>query len=271
MFVSNNIDIVVQIGEFGMKSVFKTIICFASVASLVFGLGACKKDSDDTTQVSRYSYTPSAAFDEEEETKEDATASFDELQKEFTKDDSWKKNYRVTYEYFNAEQAQGTVRILEQRTENAFTAEYLDTGAVLYYKANGNDTDYYVITPETDRQVHSLLKGKKFRTLSSMFMKLSNVDSNLPKQSNVLYMYDEIVAGRNCHKYIQRAYANAALTQSVYVWIDAEYGFAAKCEAYDAADNLTANWVIEEFETGEVKDADVIPDISAYEFTDEVG
>ena len=102
-------------------------------------------------------------------------------------------------------------------------------------------------------------------------MKLSNVDATMPAQSNVLYMYDEIIAGRNCHKYIQRAYADAKLTESVYVWIDAQYGFAMKCEDYDAADVLKTSWEVTEFAAGGVTADDVVIDLSQYSFTEEVG
>ena len=186
-------------------------------------------------------------------------------------DTSWQKNFRADYEYYNPEQSITTMSIREKKSAGAFTVEYVDTKSILYYKANGNDTDYYVIMNGEEEQVHSVLEGKHFSTLSSMFMKLTQVKADLPTQSNVLYMYDEEVAGRQCHKYIQRAYSGGELKESVYVWIDAEYGFAAKCEAYDENNILTVMWRLNSFETGTLKDEDVFIDLTEYTFGETVG
>ena len=250
-----------------MKIFYKTIIVTFLLILSLFCFSSCGSSDEEEDTTGGYVYTP-ATTDFTEETTTDSSS---DLQSAFDKDLSWQKNFDVTYEYFNSEQDENSVRIRERKTEKAFTVEYLDSGELLYYRANGNNTDYYVIVPDESEQLHSVLEGKRFKSLSSMFMKLSNVDESLPKQSNVLYMYDEIVSGRNCHKYIQRAYSEGMLTQSVYVWIDAQYGFAAKCEAYNAEDQLTTMWEIEEFQTDTLKSSDVIIDISDYKFNEEVG
>ena len=186
-------------------------------------------------------------------------------------DKTWQRNFYAEYEYYNPEQSPVTMKIVEKKSQNAFTVEYVDTNSVLYYKADGNDTDYYVLIDNQEQQVHSVLEDKPFTSLSSMFMKLTELDRNLPSQSNVLYMYDEEVAGRPCHKYIQRAYSGGKLTQSVYVWIDKEFGFAAKCEAYDENNIMTVMWRLNSFETGKLSDADVFIDLSQYKFEEATG
>ena len=234
---------------------------------LASGLTGCRGKSGGEEGTSRYNYTPAESTTEEEETEK----SPGDFQKAFVKDLSWQKNYTVKYRYYNAAQSVENAPITEKRASTAFSVEYDDTGLLLYYRANGDDTDYYVIDPAGGEMTHSVLTGKKISSLSSLFMKLSNVDATLPAQSNVLYMYDEIVAGRNCHKYIQRAYSAAKLTESVYVWIDAQYGFAMKCEDYDAADVLKTAWEVTEFSAGGVTADDVYVDVSAYQFSEEVG
>ena len=214
-----------------------------------------------------YTYTPVT----ETSTEEATTDVIKDFQKAFVKDLSWQRNYMVEYRYYNAAQSVENAEIREKRASTAFSVEYLNTGLLLYYRANGDDTDYYVIDPAGSGQMHSLLPGKKISSLSSLFMKLSNVDATLPAQSNVLYMYDEIIAGRNCHKYIQRAYADAKLTESVYVWIDAQYGFAMKCEDYDASETLKTSWEVTEFAAGGVTADDVYIDVSINQFSEEVG
>ena len=228
----------------------------------------CKKGKENEEVPSKYNYTPAA---ETTSPDEETTGSIGDFQKAFIKDLSWQKNYQVTYRYYNPSQDVNNAEIREKRAANAFTVEYLDTGLTLYYKAKDEDTDYYVIDPAQGANMHSVIAGKKIASLSSLFMKLSNVDATLPAQSNVLYMYDEIVAGRNCHKYIQRAYSNAKLTESVYVWIDAQYGFAMKCEDYDAAEILKTSWEVTEFSAGTLTEEDVALDLSIYQFSEEVG
>ena len=235
---------------------------------LLTAAAGCKKKKGGEEVPSRYNYTPAPETTEPEVTTEDAR----DFQKAFQKDLSWQKNYLVRYRYFNAAQNVDNAEIVEKRASTAFSVEYTDTGLLLYYKANGNNTDYYVIDPASGSgPVHSVIAGKQISSLSSMFMKLSNVNATLPAQSNVLYMYDEPVAGRACHKYIQRAYADAKLTETVYVWIDAEYGFAMKCEDYGADDQLKTSWEVTEFSAGGVTAEDVYVDLSAYQFTEEVG
>lgn len=234
------------------------------LAAVTLTLSSCKGANSSEESSTGYEYKPSGS----DATTENVT---DAVEKEIVVDNSWKHNFRVNYRYYNPEQSITTMNIEEKKSSTAFTVQYIDTHSILYYKANGNDTDYYVIIDQQDEQVHSVLKGKKFSTLSSMFMKLSVVSSDLPSQKNVLYMYDEEVAGRNCHKYIQRAYSDGVLTESVYLWIDAQYGFVAKCEAYDKDNVLSVMWEVEEFVTGTLKDEDVFLDLSGYTFKEEVG
>lgn len=242
---------------------FLTFIILLTALSL----SSCNDEPGTEETETGYEYTPSGS--ESESTTENSNE--DELQKKINIDNSWQKNFSVSYEYYNPEQSISTMKINEKKSSSAFTVEYVDTKSVLYYKANGDDTDYYVIIDNEDEQVHSVLEGKSFSGLSSMFMKLTVLSPELPSQSNVLYMYDEEVAGRNCHKYIQRAYSDGKLTQSVYVWVDAEFGFAAKCEAYDADNKLTVMWKTESFETGTLQDEDVFIDISEYSFKENAG
>lgn len=251
-----------------MKHVKPAALALAALMLLTALVGCGKKKNEGEEVPSKYNYIPAA---ETTGGEEETTAEIRDFQKAFVKDLSWQKNYTVKYNYYNAAQSVDNAEIVEKRASTAFSVEYTDTGLLLYYKANGDDTDYYVIDPTGAQTLHSVLSGKKIASLSSLFMKLSNVEATLPAQSNVLYMYDEIVAGRNCHKYIQRAYAAAKLTESVYVWIDAQYGFAMKCEDYDAADVLQTSWEVKEFSAGGVTADDVYVDLSQYQFSEEVG
>jgi hypothetical protein len=235
------------------------LISLLLCAGIVLCLASCGSSGTEDETTTNYSYIPQGF---EATTQGDAATPGDTI----NVDKSWQRNFSAEYEYYNPEQSPVTMKIREKKSQNAFTVEYVDTKSILYYKADGNNTDYYVIIDNQEQQAHSVLENKPFSTLSSMFMKLTELDKNLPSQSNVLYMYDEEVAGRPCHKYIQRAYSDGKLTQSVYVWIHKEYGFAAKCEAYDKDNTLSVMWRLNSFETGKLTDTDVFIDISQYNF-----
>lgn len=245
-----------------MKSI-KVLISVLLCAVLALSLASCGASGTEDETTTNYSYIPQGL----ESTTSDGNKPSDTI----NVDKSWQRNFSAAYEYYNPEQSPVTMKINEKKSQNAFTVEYVDTNSVLYYKADGNNTDYYVIIEGEDEQVHSVLENKPFSSLSSMFMKLTEIDRNLPSQSNVLYMYDEEVAGRPCYKYIQRAYSGGKLTQSVYVWIDKEFGFAAKCEAYDEDNIMTVMWRLNSFETGSLSDSDVFIDLSQYNIADEAG
>jgi hypothetical protein len=235
-----------------LAAVTAAIMCAATLAS-------CK--NGNTTSGESYSYNSKSG-----DTTDSAVA---DPEKKINVNTSWQGNFRITYDYYNATSDEDTVKIVETRNDNAFTAEYPDGGSTLYYVSHGNDTDYYVIVDSEGKAVHSLLKNSRFSDISTTFMKLSTVSSSMPSLSNVMYMYDENVAGRVCHKYVQRAYTGGEVTETVYIWIDSEYGFAAKCESYDSSDTLRVKWETKSFETGSVGENDISVDFSKYTVVEE--
>ena len=124
------------------------------------------------------------------------------------------------------------------------------------------------MVPSEEQYVHSVLKGKSISELSSTYMKLTAVAEDLPTYTNVLFMADETVAGRACKKYIQRAYTDGKVTETVYVWVDSLFGLCLKCEDYDADDVLQTYWETISFSTGRVTDSSFGFDLSIYDFTE---
>ena len=186
----------------------------------------------------------------------------------FTVDASWQNNFFAEYLYYNKELGGDTVRIREIKTETAFEAEYPANGSFFYYVEDGGDLISYTGVPDEDTFTRAVMEGKSAADISSTFMKLSAVDASLPSLSNVLYMENETVAGRTCKKYIQRAYQDGAVTATVYIWIDAEFGFAAKCESYDKNNELETSWELVQFEAGSVTDSRFDVDPGDYDFTE---
>ena len=245
-----------------MNDTVKKVVCTVLLIASAYGFAACSKEEQQPTTES-YIYHPAGDVSEGDTQNSSAPAG------KINADASWKNNFTVNYTYFNNSQGEGKINVCEKRSENFFSAEDTDSGDMLFYKMNGSDIDSYVIVPDEKEQVHSVIAGKSLSDLSSTFMKLSEVDEGLPSLSNVMYMYDEQVAGRDCAKYVQRAYSGGELTKTVYVWVDAQYGFAAKGEVYDGETKLTASWETTSFAAGNVKDGDVEIDLSAYTFVEE--
>ena len=186
----------------------------------------------------------------------------------FTVNPVWQKNFDAEYKYFDKNTSDDTVTIKETRSEKAFCAKYPSSGNLVYYKANNVAIDCYTVVPSEEQYVHSVITGKSINDLSSTYMKLTAVSEDFPSYSNVLYMSDETVAGRACKKYIQRAYTDGKMTETVYIWVDAEYGFAMKCEDYDAENVLQTYWETVSFSTGNVLESSIGVDISKYQFTE---
>ena len=186
----------------------------------------------------------------------------------FTVNSAWQKNFEVEYKYYDKNTSEETVTIREARSEKAFCAKYPASGNLVYYKANNIAIDCYTVVPAEEQYMHSVITGKSISDLSSTYMKLTAVSEELPGYTNVLYMADETVAGRTCKKYIQRAYTDGKMTETVYIWVDAEYGFALKCEDYNAENVLQTYWETVSFSTGNVLESSIGVDISQYQFTE---
>ncbi len=243
-----------------MKPYFIQCVASLAAAAALLALPACGRNEEEPSS-GPYVYTPGVQTESGEETSADTSVKI-------TVDKSWQDNFSLQYSYFDRSQSADTVTIRETRIDDAFCAEYTDKGAILYYKENGRDIDYYVIMKDAEN-VHSVVKRKSINELSSTFMKLADVSEELPSYTNVMYMYEESVCGRPCKKFIQRAYQNGEAKETVYVWVDSVYGFAAKGESYDENDELQVSWELKSFKTGSITASDIHVDPAAYTFTEQ--
>lgn len=242
-----------------MKALITKAAALSAAGVLLFTLAACKKKEEDVA-TDPYVYTPQG-----QTAAEGQTALPEEAR--FTVNQAWQKNFTLQYKYFDLSQSAETVTIRETRAEKSFAAEYVNNGDILYYKENGGNVDCFMII-KGEENVHSVIKGKSIGDLSSTFMKLSEVSASMPSLSNVLYMNEENVAGRACKKYIQRAYQNGVAKETVYVWVDKEYGFAARGESYDENNKLTVSWELVQFQAGGVTDGSIRVNLDDYTFTE---
>lgn len=241
------------------------------LTALVSGLlSACGQTEKPTVPQEGYSYDPG---DSEPTVSEGAdepdSVSGVPANEGFAVDASWQKNFLAEYLYFDEQLGKERVRVKEVKTSSAFEAKYPVSGNFFYYKADGTDLLVYTAVPDEDLYTKSVEKGKSVSDISSTFMKLSAVDPAFSALANVLYIEDDTVAGRPCKKYIQRAYTDGKATDTVYIWIDSEYGFASKCEAYNADEDLTTYWELLLFETGSVTASAIDVDVDDYAFEED--
>ena len=243
-----------------MKTYRKAALSLLLAAAAVIGLAACRENHEPTT-LPDYSYFS----DDTTLPSETAPAGEDEA---FKVNESWQKNFIAEYKYYDGSVSEDTVMIRETRCETAFAAEYPASGNLIYYVADGGDIDCYTVAPAEKQYMHTVVKNKSIADISTTLMKLTYVSEDLPERANILYIGEESVSGRTCKKYIQRAYTDGAVTETVYVWVDAQYGFAMKCEDYDADDTLKTYWEVTSFSAGGVTQAEIGVDLSAYSFTE---
>ncbi|MCH5197842.1 MAG: hypothetical protein J1E34_02945 [Oscillospiraceae bacterium] len=246
----------------------RSLIFFGMIlfAVMIFAFSSCTNKNDiDTT--SDYSYisqddlTNAGSSGAENNPSSDKTNSF-------IVDTSWQKNYSAEYKYFDAAASKETVTIKEMKSKASFSASYPDSGNFIYYTENDGDIDCYTVIPAEKQYIHSVIENQSIDGISSTLMKLTGVSEELPKLANVLYMNDEEISGRSCKKYIQRAYTDGEVTETVYIWIDSEFGFALKCEDYNADNELKTYWEVMLLSVGTVEDKDIAIDLSAYSFTE---
>ena len=243
-----------------MYRLVKICALLTAVLLTVLAAAACTPDKPNPTEPD-YTYKtqdPSEPYTGASETAET-----------FEVDPSWQQNYIAEYRYYDRAKQVDSVTIREARCDIAFLASYPLSGNLIYYTANSEGLDCYTVVPSERQYVHSVLKDKHIAGLSSTLMKLTAVSGDMPTYSNVMFMGEETVGGRACKKYIQRAYENGALTETVYVWVEQQFGFAMKCEDYNASDELQTYWEVLSFKTGGVTVSDFGIDLSKYHFLED--
>ncbi len=229
------------------------VLCFTS----------CSNGAEENESTTAYEYIPSGS-----ETTSGESESSGEPE-ELKIDRSWTKNFDITYSVLNPEVSPVPINIREIKADNVYSIEYLDGSSFYCWKQNGSDVDEYIVIANAEEQVHKVYKDKSVSRVDVLFRQSSEIEKDFPLLSNVFYEFDEVVAGRQCSKYIQRAYKDGKATATIYVWIDKEFGFAVKEEEYDGNDRLVTRLEVIEFSSGNTTDEDVTFDVSQYTFKEE--
>lgn len=182
---------------------------------------------------------------------------------------TWSDNYYAMFTYYCPAQGYDTATVIsERKAANSFIISNPMDSSFKYYVNSETGLDEYAVNPAKQIFTYNTHQGKIVsRDINSMFMNISLVTENFNEAEDVVYTGTETVADRNCWMYLQRTYNAAGEVEDVaYIWIDAVYGFCAKCITYSGGD-VVCSWELQDFSVGDVTDADIAPDLSAYNFT----
>ncbi len=182
---------------------------------------------------------------------------------------SWSDNFYAMYTYYCPAQGYNSATVIsERKAANSFIISNPVDGSFKYYLNNDSGMDEYAVNPSKNIFKHNIYSGQYVgKNINSMFKNISMVTENFTNGPDVVYTGTETVADRNCWMYLQRTYTPAGEVDKVaYLWIDAVYGFCAKCITYSDGD-VVLSWELQEFSIGNVQDADIKPDLTAYTFT----
>lgn len=251
------------------KTVLNIISSLVISFALVLSLTSCSNNNEETTAGPAYEYTPSGAVSQTGEnvlSPENETDSDSVSGGKYTVNNEWKKNYYVSYTY-TTKQIPGVVKCTEKKCDGAFIiTEENKTKSTQFYKDNGDKIDAYIIIEGKDVHAHSVIEEDNFDSIESFFVKKFTIDPAFAQNKNSIYMADEFVSDRLCCKYIAANYEDGERTGLVYIWIDIQYGFIVKLEAYDTMDKLIESREIIEFKAGEMTSEEVSVDLSQYTF-----
>ena len=182
---------------------------------------------------------------------------------------AWSDNYYAMFTYYCPAQGYKTATVIsERKTNNSFIISNPMDNSFKYYVDSEMGVEEYAVNPSTQLFNYTTYQGKIVsRDINSMFMNISYVTENFTKGDDVIYTGTESVADRNCWMYLQRTYTQSGEVDKVaYIWIDAVYGFCSKCITYSDGD-VVCSWELQEFSIGNVKDEDITPDLTKYDFT----
>ena len=254
-----------------MKPVIKTIAVLIASALIASVFAACGKEDNGGATNRNWKYEAGATDGTTAADIADVTVPDNGYQGfDIKVNNAWKANYVVEYTYFSSmDEETVDQRIREVRYDNVFLAKEAGTGEFEYFVQNGTDIDCYTVSPVKDIYVHTQKKNESISTIETFFMKRSALGDDISKKQNVIRMDEEdYIAGRRCYEYVMRAYRDGVVSETVFFWVDANYGNALKCLCYNEKSELVLSWEVTLFNVGTAKNTDVDVDLAQYHFTE---
>lgn len=226
--------------------IFATLICFAS----------CKDNTDGSVDFGDY-ILPSEA---------DTSLSYD-TSKILNADTSWQKAYALSYSYFDTETGEST--ITEGKCGKYYQSIDSATKIITFLSQEDGFMMQYMLDSYTKTGTAAVVTDSTVEDAYSGFVMLSVCDPYFPVYKNVTNVGADFVAERPATRYKQVETKNGVQTRIAYVWIDDEFGFASKCELYNAqTEELLMRWELLDF-TQNVTEDGVKINIDAYNITTE--
>lgn len=235
-----------------MKKVFTFILC--SCVLLCFS--SCGDTSEGNVNFGDYVIP----------TEVDTAPDYD-VSQILNADTSWQTAYALSYEYYDNKIGNST--IAEGRCGNYYQSIDYETNIITYLSQEEGFMMQYMLDSTSMTGTAAVVTDGSMDSLHSGFMMLSVCDPYFPVYKNVTNVGSDFVADRSATRYKQVQTENGIETQIAYVWIDDMFGFASRCELYDAqTQELLMKWELQDF-TQNVTEDGIKINIDAYTLTTE--
>ena len=199
-------------------------------------------------------------------TEIDTTSKYDESQL-INADNSWQSAYALSYTYYDKKIGQST--IAEGRCGRYYQSLDYATNITTFMSQEDGYILQYMLDSNTKKGTATVVTEGSMDSLHSGFMMLSVCDPYFPVYKNVTKVDSDFVAQRSATRYKQVQVENGVETQIAYVWVDDMFGFASRCELYDAqTQELLMKWELQDF-TQNVTEDGVKINVDSYTITTE--
>ena len=219
-----------------MKKRFTALVL---IFVILLSVTACK--SDDNTQGGSVNFGDYVI-----PTEPDTTTAYDPANKIQT-DFSWCEQYIASYSYYDKNS--GEALLYEGRCGNYLQIWEKNSGIITYYEQADGYMLEYLLSSEQAVGTVTAIADESVDTIAQ-FPALTVCKEDFPSYSNVTKVGTNFVGNRSATRYKQVESENGVEKRIAYVWIDDQYGFASKCECYNAeTQELLTRWELLDFTT----------------------
>lgn len=178
-------------------------------------------------------------------TEPDTTKKYDDSQL-INADNSWQTAYALSYDYYDKKTGAST--ITEGKFGNYYQSIDKATNIVTFLTQEDGYMIQYMLDDTKKTGTSTVITDGSIDSMHSGFMLLSVCDPYFPVYKNVTKVGDDFVGQRSATRYKQVQTENGVETQIAYVWVDDMFGFASRCELYDAqTEELLMKWELTDF------------------------
>lgn len=182
-------------------------------------------------------------------------------------DNSWQTAYALSYDYYDKKTGAST--ITEGKFGNWYQSIDNATNIITFLSQEEGYMVQYMLDNIKKTGTSTIITEGTIDSMHSGFMLLSVCDPYFPVYKNVTKVGSDFVADRSATRYKQVQTENGTETQIAYVWVDDMFGFASRCELYDAVtQELLMKWELTDF-TQNVNENGVKINLNAYNIVTE--